>query len=157
VASSLRLPDGFLIRSFPGEKKISRMTPLSLADGRLAHRTQFSRSPAKHSTALRSADACIYSQRISLEGRISHENGREYRVMADECFKWARKARADEVRVSLLQLAQVWLDAATKLEGLFLTQTKSAPDELSKRAFGRSTGDRDSHSRRDKKSGLMIT
>jgi hypothetical protein len=27
----------------------------------------------------------------------------EYRVMADECFKWAREARADEVRGSLLQ------------------------------------------------------
>ena len=66
----------------------------------------------------------------------------EYRAMADECFKWAREARADEVRVSLLQLAQVWLDAATKLDGLFLTQTKSAPDELSKnRAFSRLTAD----------------
>jgi len=78
--------------------------------------------------------------------------------MADECFKWARKARADEVRVSLLQLAQVWLDAATKLDGLFLTQTKSAPDELSKTA--RSADRRATaigHSRRDKKSGLMIT
>ena len=31
----------------------------------------------------------------------------EYRVMADECFKWAREVRADEVRVALLQLAQV--------------------------------------------------
>jgi rRNA pseudouridine-1189 N-methylase Emg1 (Nep1/Mra1 family) len=39
----------------------------------------------------------------------------EYRAMADECFKWAREARADEVHVSLLQLAQVWLDAATNL------------------------------------------
>jgi hypothetical protein len=58
----------------------------------------------------------------------------EYRAMADECFKWAREARADEVRVSLLQLAQVWLDAASKLDGLFLTQTKSAPDEPSKTA-----------------------
>ena len=44
----------------------------------------------------------------------------EYRTMADECFKWARETRADEVRVSLLQLAQVWLDAATKLDGLSL-------------------------------------
>jgi hypothetical protein len=58
----------------------------------------------------------------------------EYRAMADECLKWAREARADEVRVSLLQLAQVWLDAATKLDGPFLTQTKSAPDELSNTA-----------------------
>ena len=39
----------------------------------------------------------------------------EYRAMADECLKWAREARADEVHVSLLQLAQVWLDAATNL------------------------------------------
>jgi hypothetical protein len=56
----------------------------------------------------------------------------EYRAMADECFKWAREARADEVRVSLLQLAQVWLDAATKLDGLPQTRTTSAPDEPSK-------------------------
>ena len=82
----------------------------------------------------------------------------EYRAMADECFKWAREARADQVRVSLLQLAQVWLDAATKLDGLFLTQTKSAPDELSKtaRSADRRSGDRDSHSQARQKSGLMI-
>ena len=42
----------------------------------------------------------------------------EYRAMAQECFKWAREAEANEVRVSLLQLAQVWLDAASKLDGL---------------------------------------
>ena len=52
----------------------------------------------------------------------------EYRAMADECFKCAREARADEVRVSLLRPAQVWLDAATKLDGLSQTGTKSAPD-----------------------------
>jgi hypothetical protein len=51
----------------------------------------------------------------------------EYRAMADECFKWAREARADEVSVSLLQLAQVWLDAASKLDGLFPTRT-ATPD-----------------------------
>jgi hypothetical protein len=43
----------------------------------------------------------------------------EYRAMADECFKWGREARADEVPVSLLQLAQVRLDAATKLTACF--------------------------------------
>ena len=42
----------------------------------------------------------------------------EYRAMAEECFKWAREAQNDEVRVSLKQLAQVWLDAASKLDGL---------------------------------------
>ena len=50
----------------------------------------------------------------------------EYRAMAEECVKWAREARTNEVRMSLLQLAQVWLDAASKLDGLPPTQT--APD-----------------------------
>jgi hypothetical protein len=52
----------------------------------------------------------------------------EYRAMAEECFKWAREAKAKEVRLSLLQLAQVWLDAASKIDGLPATQTQSAPD-----------------------------
>ena len=42
----------------------------------------------------------------------------EYRAMAEECFKWAREAHSNEVRASLLQLAQVWLNAAAKLDGL---------------------------------------
>jgi hypothetical protein len=41
----------------------------------------------------------------------------EYRAMAEECFKWAREAQAREMRESLRQLAQVWLDAASKLDG----------------------------------------
>ena len=50
----------------------------------------------------------------------------EYRAMAEECFKWAREAKANEVRVALLQLAQVWLDLASKLDDLPPTET--APD-----------------------------
>jgi hypothetical protein len=42
----------------------------------------------------------------------------EYREMADECFNWAREARTDEIRASCLRLAQIWLDAASKLDGL---------------------------------------
>jgi len=52
----------------------------------------------------------------------------EYRTMAEECFKWAREAQAEEVSVSLRQLAQVWLDAASKLDGLPPIQTQAAPD-----------------------------
>ena len=52
----------------------------------------------------------------------------EYQALAEECFKWAREAKANEVRVSLRQLAQVWLDAASKLDGLPPIQTQSAPD-----------------------------
>jgi hypothetical protein len=42
----------------------------------------------------------------------------EYRAMAEECFKSVREAKAKEARVSLQQLAQVWLDAASKLDGV---------------------------------------
>jgi hypothetical protein len=52
----------------------------------------------------------------------------EYRAMAEECFKWAREAQDDEVRVSLKQLAQVWLDAASKLDGQRPTQTQPESD-----------------------------
>jgi hypothetical protein len=55
----------------------------------------------------------------------------EYRAMAQECFKWARETKTKEVRVSLMQLAQVWLDAASKLDGLPPTPTRTglAPDK----------------------------
>ncbi len=52
----------------------------------------------------------------------------EYRAMAEECFKWAGEAQTDEVRTSYLQLAQVWLDAASKLDGLPPTRTQPTPD-----------------------------
>ena len=52
----------------------------------------------------------------------------EYRAMAEACFKWACEARTSEMRVSLRQLAQVWLDAASKLDGLPPTPTPPAPD-----------------------------
>ena len=56
----------------------------------------------------------------------------EYRLMADECFEWARETQADEVRASYLQLAQVWLDTASKLERLPPTRTPPASDEATK-------------------------
>ena len=52
----------------------------------------------------------------------------EYRAMAEECFKWAGEAYTDEVRQSYLQLAQIWLDSASKLDGLPSTRTPPAPD-----------------------------
>ncbi len=53
----------------------------------------------------------------------------EYRAMAEECFEWARAVRTSEVRASYLQLAQIWLDIASKLDGLPATRTVSVPDE----------------------------
>jgi hypothetical protein len=40
----------------------------------------------------------------------------EYRVMAEKCFKWSR-TYMDEVREMYLQLAQFWLDLASKPDG----------------------------------------
>ena len=51
----------------------------------------------------------------------------EYRAMAEECFQWACEAKEKEVRVPLRQLAQIWLDKASKLDGLPPTQT-ATPD-----------------------------
>jgi hypothetical protein len=53
----------------------------------------------------------------------------EYRAMAEECFEWARETRTSEVRASYLQLAQVWLDTASKIDGLPPTRTASVPEE----------------------------
>ena len=47
----------------------------------------------------------------------------EYRAMAEECFKWAREARTKEVRKSYLQLAQIWLNTASQIDGLPATRT----------------------------------
>lgn len=61
----------------------------------------------------------------------------EYRAMAEECFKWALEARAKEVRVSLQQLAQIWLDTASKLDGLPATRLPVTPDDSLKRLLSR--------------------
>jgi hypothetical protein len=37
----------------------------------------------------------------------------EYREMADECFRWVREAKTDEVGASYRELAQVWLKTAS--------------------------------------------
>ena len=57
----------------------------------------------------------------------------EYRAMADECFKWARETQTDEVRASYRQLARIWLDTASKLDGHPPTRTPPAADEATKK------------------------
>jgi hypothetical protein len=48
--------------------------------------------------------------------RVSIKKAAEYRVMAEKCFRWARNAYMDEMRETYLQLAQFWLDLASKLD-----------------------------------------
>lgn len=57
----------------------------------------------------------------------SMKTAAEYRAMADECLKWAREARTNEVRASYLQLAQIWLNAASELDTP--TRTPPTPDD----------------------------
>jgi hypothetical protein len=42
----------------------------------------------------------------------------EYRAMAEECFRWADDTHDGAVREGYLKLAQVWLNAASQLDGL---------------------------------------
>jgi hypothetical protein len=53
-----------------------------------------------------------------------------YRAMAEECIKWAGEAYTAEVRESYLQLARIWLDTASRLNGL---STGEAAPEHKKR------------------------
>ena len=41
----------------------------------------------------------------------------KYREMAEECFQWAATALNDEVRANYLGIAQIWLQAASRLDG----------------------------------------
>jgi hypothetical protein len=61
----------------------------------------------------------------------------EYCAMAEECFKWASEARTDAVRKSYLQLAQVWLNTASKLDGLPPTR---APKDVTETARAEGAG-----------------
>jgi hypothetical protein len=40
----------------------------------------------------------------------------EYREMAEECFEWAKTALSEEVRLTYLNIAQIWLQAAASLD-----------------------------------------
>jgi hypothetical protein len=58
----------------------------------------------------------------------SVKTANDYRAMAEECAKWAREARDDDVSAPLLQLARTWLDAASKLDGLPASQVARTPE-----------------------------
>jgi hypothetical protein len=60
--------------------------------------------------------------------------------MAEECFRWASEAYTDQARQSYLQLAQIWLDTTSKLDGLPPTRTQSAPHVEKWRGFRRQEG-----------------
>jgi hypothetical protein len=71
---------------------------------------------------------------VAWQGGVSMKTTAEYRAMAEECFRWAGEAYTDEVRQSYLQLAQIWLDAASKVNGLPTTRTEPSVDKRIKAA-----------------------
>jgi hypothetical protein len=56
----------------------------------------------------------------------------EYRAMAEECFSWAREAHTKEVCESYMQLAQVWLNAASFADGA--PPIRTAPPDMPTKA-----------------------
>jgi len=40
----------------------------------------------------------------------------QYREMAEECFGWAKTALSEDVRLTYLNIAQIWLQAAACLD-----------------------------------------
>jgi len=56
----------------------------------------------------------------------------EYRTMPEACFQWAHEATGKEVRESYMQLAQVWLNAASLIDGA--PPTRAAPREMTTKA-----------------------
>ena len=65
-------------------------------------------------------------------GRFPMKTAAEYRAMAEECFKWAHETHDNAVREGYLKLAQVWLDAASRHDGLPAIRIAPAPDNPSK-------------------------
>jgi hypothetical protein len=57
------------------------------------------------------------------DGGVPMKTAAEYRAMAEECFLWASQAKTKEAGASLLQLAQIWLDTASRLDGRPATRT----------------------------------
>jgi hypothetical protein len=55
----------------------------------------------------------------------------QYREMAEECFRWAREAQTDDVRLCYLNLAQIWLEAATWIDSAPPTRSlvQSSPEQ----------------------------
>jgi hypothetical protein len=51
----------------------------------------------------------------------------QYRAMAEECFQWAETATDEKVRANYLGSAQIWLEAAARLDGGLPVRGKVIP------------------------------
>jgi hypothetical protein len=51
----------------------------------------------------------------------------EYREYAHECVRWAAEAESEEMRAAFLAMAQQWMEAALRIDGVI------APDKTENR------------------------
>src|SRR5262249_25515457 len=75
--------------------------------------------------------------------RLQMKTAVEYRAMAEECFQWARETHDRAVRAGYLGLAQVWLDAAARLDGLPAITDSTGGQSASRRPRERAAKRRD--------------
>jgi hypothetical protein len=54
----------------------------------------------------------------------------EYREYAHECARWAAETKSDEMRNAFLDMANHWLAAALKVDGLITPVESEAPAAL---------------------------
>ncbi len=60
--------------------------------------------------------SAVASRSPGCGGCVSIKTAAEYRVMAVKCFQWAHNTCINEWRETYLQLAQFWLEVASKLD-----------------------------------------
>ncbi|MGN6750820.1 MAG: hypothetical protein ACTHJS_19775 [Xanthobacteraceae bacterium] len=70
------------------------------------------------------------------DGGVGMKTAAEYRAMAEECIKWAGEAYTDEVRESYLQLARIWLDTASRLNGLATSDAQTGQSSKAAQSTG---------------------
>jgi len=54
-------------------------------------------------------------------------SAKEFREYADECFDWAKTAKSDKERNIFLQMAQTWLEAVARAEGVSAVEQSASP------------------------------
>jgi DNA-binding CsgD family transcriptional regulator len=53
----------------------------------------------------------------AMEGSIAMPTLNEYRDMAEDCIRWAQQAHSDNARKAYIEMARIWTEAASKLDG----------------------------------------
>jgi hypothetical protein len=88
------------------------------------------------STAAVTRSTQVTSKIAAGDGGVGMKTAAEYRAMAEECIKWASEAYTDEVRESYLQLARIWLDTASRMNGLAPTDPETGPSSKAAQSTG---------------------